>query len=100
VPIYEYQCSKCGDVFEVIQKFSDQPLTKHEKCGGDVERLLSAPGIHFKGAGWYVTDYARAGSKKEDGKDNKKDDKGSSTETKSESKPAESKPAETAKSTD
>jgi putative FmdB family regulatory protein len=47
MPLYEYRCSKCGDKFEVIQKFADEPLTVHEGCGGAVERLISAPGLHF-----------------------------------------------------
>ena len=59
MPLYEYKCSSCGDVFELIQKFSDQPLTVHEKCGGAVERLMSAPSLRFKGTGWYVTDYGK-----------------------------------------
>ena len=59
MPLYEYQCENCGERFEVMQKFSDEPLTVHEKCGGKVERLLSAPAFQFKGSGWYVTDYAR-----------------------------------------
>ncbi|MFB3828627.1 MAG: zinc ribbon domain-containing protein [Bryobacteraceae bacterium] len=46
-------------MFEVIQKFSDEPLTAHSVCGGKVERLLSPPALQFKGTGWYVTDYAR-----------------------------------------
>lgn len=61
MPLYEYQCSKCGKVFEQMQKFSDAPLTEHEACGGAVERLISAPGLQFKGSGWYITDYARGG---------------------------------------
>lgn len=59
MPLYEYKCHKCGKTFEIIQKFSDEPLTTHEGCGGAVERLLSAPALQFKGTGWYVTDYAR-----------------------------------------
>lgn len=59
MPLYEYQCEKCGEVFEKMQKFSDEPLTTHEKCGGNVHRLLSAPALQFKGSGWYVTDYAK-----------------------------------------
>jgi putative FmdB family regulatory protein len=62
MPIYEYKCEKCGEVFDVKQKFSDEPLTQHEGCGGAVERLLSAPALQFKGSGWYVTDYARKSS--------------------------------------
>lgn len=62
MPLYEYQCGKCGSVFEVIQKFSDPPLAVHESCGGAVERLISAAALQFKGAGWYVNDYAKAGS--------------------------------------
>jgi len=62
VPIYEYECKKCGHLFEVIQKASDGPIKKCEKCKGKVERLISSPAIQFKGSGWYVTDYARKGS--------------------------------------
>jgi putative FmdB family regulatory protein len=88
MPLYEYRCSKCGDKFEVIQKFADEPLTVHEGCGGAVERLISAPGLHFKGSGWYITDYARGGSSP------KKDGDRDSSHSKSESKPTESKPGE------
>jgi len=62
MPIYEYKCEQCGDVFEVRQKFSDKPLTKHATCGGAVHRLISAPALQFKGTGWYVTDYGKSGS--------------------------------------
>jgi putative FmdB family regulatory protein len=62
MPLYEYQCEKCGDVFELIEKFSAEPLTTHEKCGGSVHRLISAPALQFKGSGWYVNDYAKSGS--------------------------------------
>ncbi len=62
MPLYEYRCRKCGATIEKIQKFSDSPLTKCEKCGGKLERLLSPPAIQFKGSGWYVTDYARKSS--------------------------------------
>jgi putative FmdB family regulatory protein len=60
MPLYEYECEQCGDLFEVMQKFSDEPLTVHEKCGGKVHRLISAPALQFKGSGWYITDYARS----------------------------------------
>jgi putative FmdB family regulatory protein len=59
MPLYEYKCLSCGKVFEVIAKFSDPPLTAHAECGGEVERLASAPAFHLKGTGWYATDYAK-----------------------------------------
>ncbi|MBM3810997.1 MAG: zinc ribbon domain-containing protein [Acidimicrobiia bacterium] len=61
MPLYDYECRSCGQVFEVMQKFSDSPLEVHEGCGGPVSRLLSAPALQFKGSGWYITDYARSG---------------------------------------
>ena len=61
MPLYEYQCDQCGNRFEVIQKFSDPPVEVCPKCGGEVKKLLSSPAIQFKGSGWYITDYARAG---------------------------------------
>ena len=65
MPIYEYECAKCGRTIEVIQKMSDKPLKKHEGCGGTLTKLISASGFQFKGTGWYVTDYARKESKTE-----------------------------------
>src|SRR3954471_8009188 len=62
MPIYEYQCAKCGKTIEVIQKMSDKPLKKHEQCGGGLTKLISASGFQFKGTGWYVTDYGRKGA--------------------------------------
>jgi putative FmdB family regulatory protein len=67
MPLYEYQCEKCGELFEVMQKFADEPLTTHAKCGGPVHRLLSAPALQFKGSGWYITDYAKGGGKSASG---------------------------------
>lgn len=61
MPLYEYKCDKCGNLFEVMQKFSDEPLKTHQDCGGAVHRLLSAPALQFKGSGWYITDYAKSG---------------------------------------
>jgi putative FmdB family regulatory protein len=63
MPIYEYECAKCGKKIEVIQKMSDKPLRKHEKCGGSLTKLISAAGFQFKGTGWYVTDYASKDAK-------------------------------------
>lgn len=83
MPLYEYRCEKCGKRFEVMQKFSDTPLTVHEKCGGQVERLISAPALQFKGSGWYVTDYAKGQKSAEKPADN-----GTSKKSDSSEKPA------------
>ncbi len=64
MPIYEYRCTVCEHTFEVMQKFSDPPVKKCPECKGKVEKLLSAPGLLFKGTGWYVTDYANESRKK------------------------------------
>jgi putative FmdB family regulatory protein len=56
VPLYEYKCPKCRHVFERIQKFSDKPEANCPKCDIEAERQLSAPAVHFKGGGWYITD--------------------------------------------
>jgi len=74
MPLYEYECKKCGHRFERIQRFSDPLVKKCPECGGKVEQVLSAPAVQFKGSGWYVTDYA------------KKSSAGSSTKSESESK--------------
>ncbi len=81
MPIYEYECAKCGKTIEVIQKMSDKPLKKHEGCGGSLTKLISASGFQFKGTGWYVTDYARksSGESKETAKDTKTESKESSS---------------------
>ena len=57
MPLYPYRCTQCGHRFEKIQNFSAEPLTECPKCHGPLERLLTAPRLHFKGAGWYVNDY-------------------------------------------
>jgi len=111
MPIYEYRCEKCGKVFEVLQRFSDDPVKIHEDCGGEVEKLISHSAFQLKGSGWYQTDYAKGSSaalapkgegkadgaaeaKASDGKsesstDSKSESKSESkTETKTESKPA------------
>lgn len=58
MPIYEYKCKQCGAHFETRQSVSDEPLTTCEKCHGQLEKQWSLSGFQFKGAGWYVTDYA------------------------------------------
>jgi putative FmdB family regulatory protein len=90
MPIYEYQCKKCGHRFEKILKFSDKQPTKCPECGGKIEQVISAPAVQFKGSGWYVTDYAKKGTvpsasgtsesdggakDTKDAKDSKKDEK-------------------------
>ena len=70
MPIYEYKCLSCGNIYEKRQSVSDEPLTTCEKCHGKLEKQWSLSGFQFKGAGWYVTDYAgksSAGSKKNEG---------------------------------
>ena len=64
MPLYEYQCKKCHSLTERIQKFSDPPLATCPHCGGELEQLLSAPAVQFKGSGWYVTDYAKKSAAK------------------------------------
>jgi len=104
MPLYEYHCLKCGKNFDVIQKFSDAPLTKHEDCGGQVEKLMSAPSFHLKGSGWYVTEYGKGGKvpagESADGKsgenksgENKPGEKKGS-ENKKEAASSESKPSD------
>ncbi len=58
MPLYEYECLKCGQRTERIENFSGPHLKKCPKCGGKLERLVGAPAIQFKGSGWYATDYA------------------------------------------
>lgn len=58
MPLYEYECVKCGARTERIEKYSGPHLKKCPKCGGKVERMVAAPAVQFKGSGWYVTDYA------------------------------------------
>ena len=109
MPLYEYQCQKCRHRFEKIQKFSDAPLKKCPECGGNVEKLISAPAVHFKGSGFYVTDYAnksnsgesKSGSSSESSKPSDSESSatkvhqsssdGKESKASSESKPAKSK---------
>ena len=87
MPLYEYQCKKCGHRFEKIRKFSDKPIKKCPECGGSVEQLISSPAVQFKGTGWYVTDYAKKSSAPssdggKDSKDSKKEEKKSDSSSK------------------
>ena len=58
MPIYEYECLKCGKTTEAVQKFSDAPLTECCQCKGELRKLISMSTFHLKGSGWYVTDYS------------------------------------------
>jgi len=90
MPLYEYQCKKCGHRFEKIQKFSDKMVKKCPECGGAVEQMISAPAVQFKGSGWYVTDYAKKSSSpapssdsgSKDSKESKKEEKKTENTTK------------------
>lgn len=68
MPVYEYQCSGCGQIEEVFQKISESPLEVCPKCSGKLKKIISQSTFHLKGSGWYVTDYggAKAGSKPKD----------------------------------
>ncbi|MGA2904399.1 MAG: zinc ribbon domain-containing protein [Candidatus Korobacteraceae bacterium] len=91
MPLYEYQCKKCHSLTERIQKFSDPPLTICPHCGGEVEQLLSAPAVQFKGSGWYATDYATKSYKDSASKDSAKGGNGSGALPSSEGKSDDSR---------
>jgi putative FmdB family regulatory protein len=91
MPIYEYQCTECREVCEVLQKAKDKPPEKCPKCGGPVIKITSSPAIQFKGSGWYITDYAKKSSAPAE---TKSEAKAAPAEAKSEAKTA---PAEAAK---
>jgi len=103
MPLYEYECKQCHQRVEKIQSFSAPPEKICPQCGGELERVISAPALQFKGAGWYVNDYAKSGSKAaaaKNGGDGKAENK---SESASESKSVGSKSAgasETNSSTD
>ncbi len=63
MPIYEYECSECGQIEEALQKMSDPPLSTCKHCHGKLHKILSQSSFHLKGSGWYVTDYGGSTSK-------------------------------------
>ena len=94
MPIYEYECPKCGRIDEVLQKFSDKPLGRCKHCSGKLHKLISHSSFHLKGTGWYVTDYANKSQSpaKPSHKvkpEAKKSSDNSSKKTETSSKPAE-----------
>jgi putative FmdB family regulatory protein len=87
MPTYVYECTKCGDEFELYQSFSDEPLKKHPECGGKVAKVFQPVGIVLKGSGFYKND-SRGGAKRSNGSASKADsssDSGSSDGAKSDS---------------
>jgi putative FmdB family regulatory protein len=90
VPIYEYKCAN-GHDFEVVQRMTDDPVSACEVCGAPVERVFRPVAVHFKGSGFYTTDYARKGADSGDSKDAKPSEK------KAGEKEAGTKSGETAK---
>jgi putative FmdB family regulatory protein len=98
MPVYEYRCTK-GHTFEVIQSMSDDPLTKCEVCGSPVERVLHSPSIHFKGSGFYNTDYGTKKRQREQKSSNAESGSSSST-SESSSSSSESSSGSSEKKTD
>ena len=85
MPIYEYDCKKCGE-FEVTQRISEPELKKCPTCGRKVTKLISHSAFHLKGTGWYATDYGKNGAKDTSSADDSKDTKSDSKDTKSDTK--------------
>jgi putative FmdB family regulatory protein len=96
MPLYEYECTKCGCRTEAFQKVGAPLLTKCKNCGGSLKKLISSPAIQFKGSGWYITDYAKKSSPQEESGSKDKPpakkpcppESGSPDKPKSEKKPA------------
>jgi putative FmdB family regulatory protein len=91
MPIYEYECAQCGVVEEVIQKFSDKPLSTCKRCSGKLTKLMSQSTFHLKGSGWYVTDYANKSEKPSSKEQKKEPKKDNSSEMKTKSDSGDSK---------
>lgn len=91
MPIYEYECTKCGNIEETLQKFSDKPLTRCGHCKGKLTKLVSQSTFHLKGSGWYATDYANKA--KDSAKPSKKDQQSKSAESKSSDSSSDNKKA-------
>jgi putative FmdB family regulatory protein len=83
MPIYEYECMNCGQHYEVMQKFSDEPLSVCTACRGPLHKLISHTSFILKGSGWYVTDYASPERKK---KEKETESKGKAVKSKREHK--------------
>lgn len=94
MPIYEYECTKCGKITEAVQKFSDPPLTKCNHCHGKLRKLVSMSTFHLKGTGWYVTDYAGKKPHSEKDTSDKKTEGGKTEKTEKTTKPSTTKSEE------
>jgi len=94
MPIYEYECSKCGRIDEVLQKFSDKPLVKCKHCSGRLHKLISQNCFHLKGNGWYITDYAKKSQSSSTPSNKGKQKSSQSSEISSEKPKMSEKPAD------
>ena len=94
MPIYEYECSKCGRIDEVLQKFSDKPLDRCKHCSGKLHKLISHSTFHLKGTGWYVTDYAGKSQSSATPSNTVKDEAKKSSDNSNKKTETSSKPAE------
>ncbi|MDQ2650864.1 MAG: FmdB family transcriptional regulator [Actinomycetota bacterium] len=105
MPTYEYRCKSCDEHFEVVQSFTDKALTKHKGCGGQLRKVFAAPGISFKGSGFYKTD-TRSSSSSKSSSSSSSESSGDSSSSSSESSsssdasPKDTKPAKTEKKAD
>ncbi|MGZ8667318.1 MAG: FmdB family zinc ribbon protein [Solirubrobacterales bacterium] len=99
MPIYEYRCNN-GHNFEVFQSMADDPVTSCEECGAPVERVFHPIAVHFKGSGFYTTDYARKGSGKPDDGSAKSDSDSGSDSSDSKSGSDSSKPEKSSKASE
>ena len=97
MPIYEYECTKCGNIEEALQRFSDKPLSRCRHCKGKLTKLVSQSTFHLKGSGWYTTDYAD--KPKKSAKPSKEDTQSKSSESKSSDSGSGDKKAAPEKST-
>ena len=91
MPIYEYECTKCGQQTEALQKFSDSPLTECEGCHGKLKKLISHSTFHLKGSGWYVTDYASKSGGNQGRHSAQSDSKASISDSKDSTEPSKKK---------
>jgi putative FmdB family regulatory protein len=99
LPLYEYACLKCKRHTDKIENMNGPHLKKCPHCGGNVESVITAPAIQFKGSGWYVTDYGKKTAGGDSGKSDKgeKSEKSEKAEKSEKSEKSESKPASMSK---